>query len=138
MAQGDLSNVISIYTAGYIIAQIPTTLMLLVVRPSYWFPFNGVCWAALTCCCAAAKTGRAIYAIRFCQGAFESICFSGAMFIMGSWYRADEIAKRTAIFCVSGHLGSVSASLIQSAIHKNLSGSTSLESWRLMFVIDGV
>lgn len=137
MAQGDLTNIISVYTAGYIIFQIPNTLMLLVVRPSYWFPINGLCWAVLTCCCAAAKSSDAIHSIRFFQGGFESITFSGAMFVLGSWYRVDELAKRTAIFCISGHLGSVSASLIQAAIHKNLSGATSLPSWRLQFVIDG-
>ncbi|TIC25671.1 MFS general substrate transporter [Wallemia mellicola] len=138
MAQGDLSNIVSTYTAGYCLAQIPSTLMLLVIRPSYWFPLNGVGWAILTCCCAVAKNSNTIYAIRFLQGMFESVAFSGAMFVLGSWYKPEELTKRTALFCISGHLGSVSASLIQSAIHSNLNGVTSLATWQLMFVIDGV
>jgi ACS family pantothenate transporter-like MFS transporter len=74
--------------------------------------------------------------IRFFQGVFEASCFVGVQWILGSWYKPDEIGKRTAIFTSSGLAGTLFSGVMQGAIYSNLNGKSGLAGWRWLFVID--
>ena len=74
--------------------------------------------------------------IRFFQGFFESSCFVGVQWILGSWYKPSEIGKRTAIFTSSGLAGTMFSGFLQGAIYTNLEGASGLRGWRWLFIID--
>jgi len=76
--------------------------------------------------------------IRFFQGIFEASCFVGVQWILGSWYKPEEIGKRTAIFTSSGLVGTLFSGIMQGAIHKNLDGVSGFAGWRWLFVIDSL
>jgi ACS family pantothenate transporter-like MFS transporter len=59
--------------------------------------------------------------IRFFQGFFEASTFVGCHYILGSWYKPDELGKRTAIFTSSGLAGTMFSGILQGAIHRGLS-----------------
>ncbi|GKT87666.1 pantothenate transporter liz1 [Colletotrichum tofieldiae] len=69
---------------------------------------------------AAVKTTAQLCVIRFFLGLAEASTYSGAIYIMGSWYKPQEISKRTAIFTASGQVGTMFAGVMMAAIYKGL------------------
>jgi ACS family pantothenate transporter-like MFS transporter len=86
-------------------------------------------------CSAACKTYEQLCVIRFFQGFFESSLYSGTIYILGSWYKPLEIAKRTAIFTAIGQIGSMFAGVMMTAMNEGLHGQTSLQGWQWVFII---
>jgi ACS family pantothenate transporter-like MFS transporter len=86
--------------------------------------------------CAACKTYAQLGVVRFAQGFFESSLYSGTIYILGSWYKPQEIAKRTAIFTAIGQIGSMAAGVMMTAMNQSLDG-TGLHGWQWVFIING-
>jgi MFS family permease len=73
--------------------------------------------------------------IRFFLGLAEASTYSGAVYIMGSWYKPTEIAKRVAIFTACGQIGTMFAGIMMTAIHTGMEGMGGLEGWQWVFII---
>lgn len=71
--------------------QIPSTLIIQHVRPSYWLGFMEIGWGAFTFAQAGMSSYNQLYAFRFLVGFFESSWFPCMLFVMGSWYTKTEL-----------------------------------------------
>ena len=67
----------SLWTAGYVIGQIPSNLILTRIRPSIWIPTLELVWTVLTFCLSQCNTAKQIYAVRFLVGLAESGFYPG-------------------------------------------------------------
>ncbi|QSZ36582.1 hypothetical protein DSL72_006462 [Monilinia vaccinii-corymbosi] len=106
------------WTVGYVIGEIPSNMILTRVRPSIWIPTLEVCvWTILTMCMSRCNNVSQVYALRFLGGSAESGFYPGMQYMIGSWYRKDELAKRS---CILYHLG----------------GRAGLKGWQWLFIID--
>lgn len=126
------------FTVGYTVGMIPNNLVLLKVSPRYWLSFCALAWGVLVLSMYKATDYRQLCVIRFFQALFESSTFSGTHFILGNWYRDDELTKRSAIFTSSGLIGSIFSGFMQSSIHSSLDGRNGLAGWQWLFIIDFV
>jgi ACS family pantothenate transporter-like MFS transporter len=134
--EGDqYSILLSMFTAGSCVGQIPHALIIQKLAPRFWLPFTLLVWSGLTMCSAACKTYTQLCVVRFFQGFFESSLYSGTIYILGSWYKPLEIAKRTAIFTAIGQIGSMFAGVMMTAMNESLHGQTSLQGWQWVFII---
>jgi MFS transporter, ACS family, pantothenate transporter len=106
------------------------------ISPRLWLPMTCACWGFLTLGTAFVHHPWEIMVIRFFQGVFEASCFVGVQWILGSWYKPEEIGKRTAIFTSSGLAGTMFSGILQGAIYRNLDGKSGFAGWRWLFVID--
>jgi ACS family pantothenate transporter-like MFS transporter len=122
----------------YVIGAIPSNLALYHLKPRIFFPSMMLLWGGLTMVTAAAKHPRDIMAIRFFQGLAESSTFVGTHYILGSWYTARELGKRSGIFTSSGLAGTMFGGFLQTGIHSSLNGAKGLSGWRWLFIIDGL
>lgn len=59
-------------------------------------------------------------------------------FVLGSWYRSDEIGRRGGMFYVGLTLGTLTASLLQAASTTYLDGRHGLAGWRWLFIINAI
>lgn len=84
---------------------------------------------------AGVKNTAQLCVIRFFLGLAEASTYSGAIYIMGSWYKPEEISKRTAIFTASGQVGTMFAGVMMAAIYKGLGGLAGLGGWQWVFII---
>ncbi|EDU40854.1 ProP, Permease major facilitator superfamily [Pyrenophora tritici-repentis] len=103
------------YNVGYLVFQVPSLLIL--SRPKlarYYLPTMEVLWSIVTFCQSQMRNQHDIYGTRFLMGLLETPVASGTTFVLGSWYRPEEVFKRTGV-CVHGMAG-----------------------WRWLFIIDGV
>ncbi|RYP22710.1 hypothetical protein DL765_001560 [Monosporascus sp. GIB2] len=130
--------ILAMFTAGSVIGQVPHGIILQKVAPRIWLPSMALTWAALTMLTAACRTYPQLCAVRFLQGIAEASTYSGTMYVIGSWYKPREIAKRTAIFTASGQAGSMLAGILTAAIYEGMEGYSGLAGWRWLFLIDGI
>ena len=63
------------------------------------------------------------------SGLFESALYPGFIYIIGSWYRSDELAKRTCIFQVTSAVGTMFSGYLMAAVY-HLEGVGGLKGWQ--------
>jgi MFS family permease len=90
----------------------------------------------LTFTLASAKNVKHLIVIRFFIGLAEGTFYPGMQYIIGSWYRKDELAKRTCIFHISSVVGAMFSGYLMAAVY-NLDGK-GYHGWQWLFIIDGV
>ncbi|KAK1993601.1 pantothenate transporter liz1 [Colletotrichum falcatum] len=125
------------YTIAFAIMQIPSNLIALKIQPRYCIVVCELGWTAFTFAQAAAKSSNQMYAFRFMIGLFESGFSPIIIFLLGSWYTKSELAKRVAIWHVTGFFGSATSGFLQAGIHKSLDGHRGLAGWRWMYIVCG-
>ncbi|KZT53557.1 major facilitator superfamily transporter [Calocera cornea HHB12733] len=127
------------YYTAYVVGQIP--MLMVQSRPSiapYWLPSLEIVWAVLTFCESRVQTSTHLYIIRALVGFFEAPSFAGTHFILGSWYKKEELYKRAGVWFMGNSLGSMFSGYLQAAAYTNLNGVHGLSGWRWLFIIDGV
>ncbi|KAL8282899.1 hypothetical protein RB597_010249 [Gaeumannomyces tritici] len=134
----EYNGVLAITTAGMAVSQVFHGIIIQKVAPRIWLPSMVVVWAGLTMASAAVKTVSQLMAIRFLLGLAEGSTYAGTIYIIGSWYKPLEIAKRTAIFTASGQVGTMFAGVMMAAIYNGMGGLAGLAGWQWVFLIDGI
>ncbi|GKT84195.1 major facilitator superfamily transporter [Colletotrichum tofieldiae] len=76
-----------------------------------------------------------MYAFRFMIGLFESGFSPIIIFLLGSWYTKPELAKRVAIWHITGFFGQATSGFLQAGIHKSLNGHLGMAGWRWMYIV---
>lgn len=114
-----------------------SNLLLTRIRPSLWLPAAEVTWSVLTILLAKCTNVQQMYALRFFIGLAESTFYPGMQYIIGSWYRKDELAKRSCIFHASGGIGSMFSGYLMAAVYK-LGGKHGYKGWQWLFIIDTI
>jgi ACS family pantothenate transporter-like MFS transporter len=124
-----LNYMTTAWTVGYVIGEIPSNILLTRVRPSIWIPACEVTWTVLTMCLSRCNTATQIYVLRFFVGLAESAFYPGMQYVIGSWYRRDELAKRSCIFHTSSALGTMFSGYLMAAVY-HLGGKGGLKGWQ--------
>lgn len=63
------------------------------------------------------------------QGLAESTFYPGMQYIIGSWYRKDELAKRSCIFHTSSGIASMISGYLMDAVYR-LDGRGGFKGWQ--------
>lgn len=119
----------TLWTVGYVIGEVPSNMVLTRVRPSIWIPTMEVIWGALTFATSRANSATALYALRFFVGLAESTFYPGMQYIIGSWYRKDELAKRACIFHTSSAIATMFSGYLMAAVY-HLEGVGGFRGWQ--------
>ncbi|KAL3433094.1 major facilitator superfamily domain-containing protein [Aspergillus tetrazonus] len=137
MYQNQLNYMQAAWTVGYVIGEIPSNIMLTKIRPRYWLPAMELLWTVLTICLSRCNKASQFYVLRFFIGLAESTFYPGMQYIIGSWYRKDELAKRSCIFHTSSGIASMFSGYLMAGVY-NLGGRGGFKGWQWLFIIDGV
>ncbi|CAJ2506421.1 Uu.00g005510.m01.CDS01 [Anthostomella pinea] len=124
-----VGNVVGLLPFIYLFPRLPMHLLVLTLDLG---------WGIFTLLQYRAQSYGEIMAYRFLVSLFEASYFPGVHFVLGSWYRSDEIGRRGGIFYVGLTLGTLTAGLLQSAATTYLDGRHGLSGWRWLFVINAV
>ena len=125
------------WTVGYVIGEVPSNILLTRIRPSLWIPTMEIIWSVLTMCLSRCTNAKQMYAVRFLVGLAESTFYPGMQYVIGSWYRKDELAKRSCIFHTSSAIATMISGYLMAAVY-HLGGRGGLKGWQWLFIIDGV
>jgi MFS family permease len=127
------------YNLGYLVFQIPSLLIL--SRPSlarWYLPTMEVLWSIVTFTQSQMRNQNDIYGTRFLLGLLETPVASGTTYVLGSWYRPEEVFKRTGVWYVSNNIAVMFGGYLQTAAYTNLNGVGGMAGWRWLFIIDGI
>ncbi|KAI6321389.1 hypothetical protein MCOR34_002590 [Pyricularia oryzae] len=133
----ELNYMITCWTVGYVIGEIPSNMLLTRIRPSIWIPTCEVIWSVLTILLAKCTSATQIYVLRFFIGLAESAFYPGMQYVIGSWYRKDELAKRSCIFHASGNIGGMFSGYLMAAAY-TLNDTNGFRGWQWLFIINTV
>lgn len=115
----------------------PTNLILTRVNPRWFIPFLEAGWTIMTFLQAVMKTPTQMYVLRAILGVFETVHYSAIMYLCGSWYRNNELARRIAIINITTAIGPMFSSYLQAAAYSGLNGVHGRAGWQWLFIIDG-
>ncbi|KUI64112.1 Pantothenate transporter liz1 [Cytospora mali] len=133
----ELNYMTTVWTVGYVIGEIPSNMLLTKIRPSIWIPACEVVWSILTILMCKCTSAKQIYVLRFFVGLAESGFYPGMQYVIGSWYRKDELAKRSCIFHASGAIGTMFSGYFMAAVY-HLGGVDGFKGWQWLFIINTV
>jgi ACS family pantothenate transporter-like MFS transporter len=138
LVANEYSILLSMFTAGSVVAHIPHALAIQKVAPRIWLPLMLILWSGVTMCLAACKSFESLCVTRFFQGFLEASVYGGSMYVFGSWYTPSELSKRAAIFTAVGQIGSLFSGLMMTAMNKSLHGNAGLTGYQWVFIINGL
>lgn len=139
MNSNQYNYMLTLFTVGYIIGQIPSNLILHRISARYYLGGLEITWSILTVLMITVGKDKiqGLYAIRFFLGLLESGYFPGLEYLVGSWYSPDELSKRSSYFAVAGNAAGLISGPLQQAVLKRF-GESSLAPFKWMFVFDAI
>ncbi|KAK1597295.1 major facilitator superfamily transporter [Colletotrichum navitas] len=128
---------VSIFNVGYMVAQLPSNMLLTRARPSIYIPSCVLAWSCVSAATAAAKSFHSLVALRIVLGLVEAPFFPGIFYILSCWYTQKEIAFRTAILYSGMLVATAFSGLIAAGVFAHLDGAHGLAGWQWLFIIEG-
>ncbi|KAF6814165.1 major facilitator superfamily transporter [Colletotrichum sojae] len=123
---------------SYMLAQLPSNMLITRVRPSVYIPCCVIMWSCVSASTAAAKNFSSLIVIRLALGAVEAPFFPGVFYVLSCWYTQKELAFRAAILYSGMLIATAFAGLIAAAVFAHLDGARGLAGWQWLFIIEGV
>jgi ACS family pantothenate transporter-like MFS transporter len=130
MGGSELTYMSTVFTAGYVVGQLPAVILATRIRPSILISTVEIFWAVFTFCCAAAKSVPQLYALRFLLGLCEGFYFPVIIYLIASWYTKVERGKRVTIFYATSTMAGMFSGYLQAGAYKGLSGKLGHEGWQ--------
>jgi sugar phosphate permease len=133
----DYNIALAIFFPFYVLAEIPSNMMMKRSRPSLWIPFIMVCWAICTTLLGVVKNYHSLLAVRSVLGFAEGGLFPGVTFYITCWYRRHECGLRLAIFFSAATAAGAFGGLLARGIVE-MNGLGGLPGWAWIFILEGL
>ncbi|KAJ8517621.1 hypothetical protein ONZ45_g5202 [Pleurotus djamor] len=132
------ATVLSIFFVGYIIMQIPSNMLLNHFgRPSIYLPICTIGWGVISSLNGIVHNFVGALMCRFFLGFVEAAFLPGALFLLGKWYKRDELGLRVAILFGASFLSSAFGSILAAGVLNGMEGKLGHSAWRWLFYIEG-
>ncbi|KAL4819974.1 major facilitator superfamily domain-containing protein [Aspergillus spinulosporus] len=130
------SWVSSIFYAGYLAWQFPTTYLFRRLPVGKYTAINIFCWGVALSCHAAASSYAGLLACRLFLGAFEATVTPAFVLITSMWFRQGEQGRRMGYWLSCNGV----ALILMALIGYGLSAITDahLAPWRILFLLLGL
>jgi ACS family tartrate transporter-like MFS transporter len=126
-----------IFSIGFLVFQVPSSIMLERVGARRWIALILMAWGALSAAGALVQGPLSFYFVRFFLGVAEAGFFPGMILYLSLWfpraYRARFIASFMIAVPVSRIIGAPLSSIIL-----EMDGIANLDGWRWLFIIEGL
>ncbi|KAF2832391.1 MFS general substrate transporter [Ophiobolus disseminans] len=120
------------------LAMIPATLLVTKYPAHYIVPSAMLLWGVFTLLLYRTSSFSYLAGFRFFVGFLEGPFFCSVHYVLGSWYRSDELVRRAGIFYVSSGVGTMTTGLLAARIYQSLDGVMGLAGWRWMYIVASI
>ncbi|KAG8767274.1 hypothetical protein FRC15_005797, partial [Serendipita sp. 397] len=121
----------------YCAAEIPSNILLKLLRPSRWIPSIMVAWGIVMTLMSLVHSFEGLVIARVFLGLTEAGLFPGVTFYLSMWYKRTEQSRRVAIFFSAATVAGAFGGILAYAIEK-LDGKANLHGWAWIFLIEGL
>jgi MFS family permease len=128
---------ITVTYVPYILAELPSNLILKKVGPRILLPTLCTSWGLVTMLQSEAGSFGGFVACRFFLGLCEGGLFPGIVLYLSSFYRRAELQIRIALFFSAASLSGAFSGLLAAAIVQ-MDGMRNLRGWQWIFILEGL
>lgn len=128
-----------VFFIGYCIFELPSNFIIRRLGARWWLSFLITAWGCCVLGMGFIHDWKSLTILRAFLGIFEAGLFPGAVYIIGSWYRQYETARRISIFYMASLLSSGFGPIFAYALSLISVGSGMYShGWRWIFIIEGI
>ncbi|NWA04149.1 MFS transporter [Pseudomonas gingeri] len=127
-----------IFFIGYVLFELPSTLMLPRIGARKTFSRILVMWGITSACMLFARDVPTFYAMRFLLGVFEAGFAPGLIYYLSRWYGPNRMARAIAIVFIAGPIGGILGGPLSAWLITTFSGVGGMAGWQWMFLIEGL
>ncbi|RDW84470.1 hypothetical protein BP6252_02060 [Coleophoma cylindrospora] len=127
----------SIFSLGYLFANIPCAIIIQKVPLSKWIVVTMSIWGIMLATMAACKNYGGLFAVRLLLGFFEASITPVFVIMTGMWYKHTEQAKRLGIWYSGVGMASIIGSPLAWGMAAPDAHTGVLSSWQLLYVVTG-
>jgi ACS family tartrate transporter-like MFS transporter len=125
-----------IFSIGFLVFQVPSTIMLERIGPRRWIAIILTAWGALSAAGALVQGPNGFYVVRFLLGVAEAGFFPGMILYMSYWFPRAYRARLIATFMIAVPVSRIFGGPLSSIILQ-MDGVAGLDGWRWLFLIEG-
>ncbi|KZM71557.1 MFS transporter [Nocardia terpenica] len=130
--------VAGIFFVGYILAEVPSNIVMSRVGARLWLSRILVTWGLIAAATAFAPNFATVCALRFLLGVAEAGFFPGIIVYLTRWYPNAERTRVISTVMVAIPVASVIGGPLNGWILDTLDGAWGLSGWRWVFIVGGV
>lgn len=120
---------------GYIVFQIPFTLLVTRLPVYYLLPAADFLWGIVTLVQYKVTNVHQLYVLRFFGGALSGFFLPAVQWYIGCWYKKSELNRRGAFFFIAAQAGGMCSGYISRATHAHLDGRYGIAGWRWLYIV---
>jgi len=137
MSNKEYSIALTVTYVPYIVAELPSNLLLKIVGPNLMLPAMLSLWGLITTMQGVVKTYHGLLVCRFFLGLFEGGVFPGLVLYLSFFYPRQRLQTRIASFFSAASIsGAFSGILAYGIIRMNNVGSR--PGWAWIFILEGL
>lgn len=127
-----------IFFIGYVLFELPSTLMLPRIGARKTFSRILVLWGITSACMLFVRDVPTFYAMRFLLGVFEAGFAPGMIYYLSRWYGPNRMARAIAIVFIAGPMGGILGGPLSAWLITTFAGVGGLAGWQWMFLIEAL
>ncbi|CDO93559.1 unnamed protein product [Kluyveromyces dobzhanskii CBS 2104] len=122
----------------FLAAELPSQLVSKKIGADVWIPLQIVIFSIVSACQSAVTTKAGFFACRALLGAFQGGFICDVCLWMSYFFTSKELPFRLSLFYIANPMTAVWSSLLSFGLLKIKTGGLMNQSWRWMFLIEGL
>ncbi|RVX70150.1 hypothetical protein B0A52_05483 [Exophiala mesophila] len=128
-----------VFFIGYAICEIPSNMIIRRLGARTWITILTLVWGSIVLAMGFVRSWISLVILRVLLGIFEAGLYPGAVFIIASWYKKFEMAKRISFFFMAALLASGFGPIFAYALSLiSVGDGIYSQGWRWIFIIEGI
>ncbi|KAJ4516605.1 hypothetical protein HRR78_006512 [Exophiala dermatitidis] len=128
-----------VFFIGYALFELPSNMVIRRFGAQIWLSFLITSWGFCVLGMGFVKTWTSLTVCRALLGVFEAGLFPGSVFIIGSWYKQYETARRISLFYMASLLASGFGPILAYALSLiRVGDGLYRQGWRWIFILEGM
>ncbi|KAL3496574.1 major facilitator superfamily domain-containing protein [Aspergillus germanicus] len=136
LSDWEYKTAITVTYVPYIVAELPSNLLLKKIGPRFLLPTLCILWGLVTTLQCKVTSFSGFVACRFFLGMLEGGLFPGIVLYLSGFYQRHELQVRIALFFSAASLSGAFSGLLAAAIVK-MDGLRGLRGWQWIFLLEG-
>ncbi|KIK93186.1 hypothetical protein PAXRUDRAFT_829222 [Paxillus rubicundulus Ve08.2h10] len=135
---GDKYNIaLTMFFVPYCFFEIPSNLIIHIVRPSRWLPGIMFVWGLIMALMGFVKTYPQLLGLRVCLGVAEAGFYPGVAYYLTMWYPKYQYQYRLALFSGAATMAGALTGFLAFPLG-HMGGVGGLEAWSWLFILSGI
>lgn len=138
LTTNDYNTANTINLVCFLVAELPSQLISKKIGADVWIPMQMCLWSIVSVCQASMTTKSGFYATRALLGALQGGFICDVCLWMSYFFTSKELPFRLSLFYVANPMTTVWSSLLSFALLKIKTGGLMNQSWRWLFLLEGL